>query len=63
MSTLLNPGWMFTKDQWEPQMWAKVLKKIGEEGMIYCSPILRRVAASRTPCDTRERNKTAKTEM
>ena len=40
MSTLLNPGWTFTKDQWEPQMWAKVLKKIGEEGMIYCSAVL-----------------------
>jgi nickel-dependent lactate racemase len=40
LSTLLNPGWTFTKDQWEPQMWGKVLKKVGEEGLIYCSAIL-----------------------
>jgi nickel-dependent lactate racemase len=42
MSTLLNPGWKFTKDQWEPQMWAKVLDKIGEAGLIYCSSFLSR---------------------
>ncbi len=42
MSTLLHPGWKFTKDQWEPQMWAKVLDKIGEEGLIYCSSFLSR---------------------
>ena len=42
MSTLLHPGWKFTKDQWEPQMWAKVLDKIGEEGLIYCSANLSR---------------------
>ncbi len=40
MSTLLHPGWKFTKDQWEPQMWAKVLEKVGEEGLIYCSAVL-----------------------
>ncbi len=40
MSTLLNPGWTFTKDQWEPQMWAKVLDKVGEEGLVYCSAVL-----------------------
>jgi nickel-dependent lactate racemase len=42
MSTLMHPGWKFTKDQWEPQMWAKVLDKIGEEGLIYCSSNLSR---------------------
>ena len=42
MSTLLNPAWKFTKDQWEPQMWAKVLDKIGEEGLIYCSSFVSR---------------------
>jgi nickel-dependent lactate racemase len=42
MSALLHPGWKFTKDQWEPQMWAKVLDKIGEEGLIYCSSFLSR---------------------
>ncbi|HVO49675.1 MAG TPA: nickel-dependent lactate racemase [Thermoanaerobaculia bacterium] len=40
MSALLNPGWTFTKDQWEPQMWAKVLEKVGEEGLVYCSAVL-----------------------
>ena len=40
MSALLNPGWVFTKDQWEPQMWAKVLDKVGEEGLVYCSAVL-----------------------
>jgi hypothetical protein len=40
MSTLLNPGWKFTKDQWEPQMWAKVLDKVGEDGLVYCSAVL-----------------------
>lgn len=33
-----DPDWCFTKDQWEPEMWGKVLRKIGEEGLIYCSP-------------------------
>jgi nickel-dependent lactate racemase len=31
------PAWKFTKDQWEPEVWGKVLKKVGEEGLIYCS--------------------------
>ncbi len=44
MSTLLHPGWKFTKDQWEPQMWAKVLDKVGEDGLIYCSSFLSREA-------------------
>jgi nickel-dependent lactate racemase len=34
---LLSPDWKFTRDQWEPQMWGKVLAKIGEEGLVYCS--------------------------
>jgi nickel-dependent lactate racemase len=33
-----SPGYEFTKDQWEPQMWEKVLRKVSEEGLIYCSP-------------------------
>jgi len=40
MSTLRGAGWKFTKDQWEPQMWAKVLDKIGEQGLIYCTAAL-----------------------
>jgi len=42
MSTLRNVGWRFTKDQWEPQMWAKVLDKVGEQGLIYCTAALSR---------------------
>ncbi|MDZ4164082.1 MAG: nickel-dependent lactate racemase [Smithellaceae bacterium] len=37
-----DPHWRFTKDQWEPEMWGKVLRKIGEEGLIYCSPNISR---------------------
>ncbi len=34
---LRSPGWKFTKDQWEPEAWARVLRKVGEEGLIYCN--------------------------
>lgn len=37
LDILKTPAWKFTKDQWEPEVWAKVLKKVGEEGLIYCS--------------------------
>jgi hypothetical protein len=37
LQMLLAPGWKFTRDQWEPQMWGKVLAKVGEEGLVYCS--------------------------
>jgi len=49
MATLLNPGWKFTKDQWEPQMWGKVLEKVGEAGLIYCSARLSRNAHQIVP--------------
>ena len=42
MKILENPSWIFTKDQWEPEMWAKVLRKIGEDGLIYCAPAIPR---------------------
>jgi nickel-dependent lactate racemase len=38
ISILKNPDWLFTKDQWEPEMWGKPLRKVGMEGLIYCSP-------------------------
>jgi nickel-dependent lactate racemase len=31
------PGWRFTKDQWEPEMWAKVFRKIDAERFFYCT--------------------------
>ena len=38
LNMIKSPGWKFTKDQWEPEVWGKVLRKVGEEGLIYCSP-------------------------
>ena len=35
---LLHPDWVFTKDQWEPEMWGKPYRKVGLDGLIYCSP-------------------------
>jgi nickel-dependent lactate racemase len=40
LAALLNPAWKFTKDQWEPQMWGKVIDKVGEEGLLYCSAFI-----------------------
>ena len=37
LDLLRTSHWKFTKDQWEPEVWGKVLKKVGEEGLIYCS--------------------------
>jgi nickel-dependent lactate racemase len=38
ISILQHPDWVFTKDQWEPEMWGKPIRKIGEGGLIYCAP-------------------------
>lgn len=38
ISILKNPDWIFTKDQWEPEMWGKPFRKVGQNGLIYCSP-------------------------
>jgi lactate racemase len=46
---LRNPHWRFTKDQWEPEVWARVLRKVGEEGLIYCSPQISREDYSLLP--------------
>jgi nickel-dependent lactate racemase len=37
LELLRSPHWRFTKDQWEPEVWGKVIKKVGEEGLIYCT--------------------------
>ncbi|NWF94388.1 MAG: nickel-dependent lactate racemase [Syntrophaceae bacterium] len=37
LALLKSPSWKFTKDQWEPEVWGKVLRKVGEDGLIYCS--------------------------
>ncbi len=44
-----DPGWTFTKDQWEPEVWGRVLRKVGEEGLIYCSPQIPPAEFSRLP--------------
>jgi hypothetical protein len=38
VEVLKSPSWKFTKDQWEPEVWGKVLRKVGEGGLIYCTP-------------------------
>ena len=38
VTTLRQPDWQFTKDQWEPEMWGKALRKVGVGGLIYCAP-------------------------
>ena len=37
MKMIEAPGWNFTKDQWEPEMWAKVFRKIDAKDFIYCT--------------------------
>lgn len=37
ISILKHPDWVFTKDQWEPEMWGKSIRKVGNEGLIFCS--------------------------
>lgn len=37
ISILQHPSWVFTKDQWEPEMWGKPFRKVGNEGIIYCA--------------------------
>ncbi len=49
LDLLRSPSWRFTRDQWEPQMWGKVLAKIGEEGIVYCSSNLPREDAGIVP--------------
>jgi nickel-dependent lactate racemase len=37
LDLLRTSHWRFTKDQWEPEVWGKVLRKVGEEGLVYCT--------------------------
>ena len=38
LRTIKSSGWTFTHDQWETQMWCKVLDRIGDEkNLIYCN--------------------------
>jgi len=38
LKMITDPAWSFTKEQWEPEVWGRVLRKVGEPGLIYCSP-------------------------
>ncbi|MBW2200249.1 MAG: nickel-dependent lactate racemase [Deltaproteobacteria bacterium] len=38
ISILKHPDWIFTKDQWEPEMWGKPFRKVGADGLVYCGP-------------------------
>ena len=49
LGMLTAPDWTFTKDQWEPEVWGRVLRKVGEEGLIYCSPQIPPAEFSRLP--------------
>lgn len=36
---LLEPDWTFVPEQWQVQMWGRVLRQLGPDGrLIYCSP-------------------------
>ena len=37
ISILRHPDWVFTKDQWEPEMWGKPIRKVGNDGLVFCS--------------------------
>ncbi len=37
LGLIQSSHWQFTKDQWEPEVWGKVIRKVGEEGLIYCT--------------------------
>ena len=37
VSTISQPDWKFVKDQWEPEVWARALRKVGEGGLVYCT--------------------------
>ncbi len=37
LAILQHPDWVFTKDQWEPEMWGKPMRKVGVDGLIYCA--------------------------
>jgi len=37
LGLIQSPHWQFTKDQWEPEVWGKVVRKVGEQGLIYCT--------------------------
>jgi nickel-dependent lactate racemase len=49
LKMITEPAWSFTHDQWEPEVWGRVLRKVGDEGLIYCSPRIPPEEFSRLP--------------
>ncbi|OGD32859.1 MAG: hypothetical protein A2V45_01895 [Candidatus Aminicenantes bacterium RBG_19FT_COMBO_58_17] len=49
LKMITDPAWSFTKDQWEPEVWGRVLRKVGETGLIYCSLQIPPAEFSRLP--------------
>ena len=37
LELLKTPTWRFTKDQWEPEVWGRVIRRVGEKGLITCT--------------------------
>ncbi len=51
LQTIKSPDWVFTHDQWETQMWCKVLNVIEDEkNLIYCSLEIPEADYSILPC-------------
>jgi hypothetical protein len=51
LQTIKSPDWIFTHDQWETQMWCKVLNVIEDEkNLIYCSLEITQNDYSILPC-------------
>jgi lactate racemase len=49
LKMITDPAWSFTKDQWEPEVWGRVIRKVGEAGLVYCSPQISPAEFSRLP--------------
>jgi nickel-dependent lactate racemase len=51
LQTIKSPDWVFTHDQWETQMWCKVLDVIEDEkNLVYCSLEIPEADYSILPC-------------
>ncbi len=37
IKTISQGSWIFIKDQWQPEMWAHTLRKVGMDNLIYCT--------------------------
>jgi hypothetical protein len=49
VNALRSLSWKFTKDQWEPEVWGHVLKKVGEKGLVYCGSDITQEEFARLP--------------